>query len=118
MWHSTSQRRFEIPEEFVNLVLRCKTQFWCTFCEKSLSFFRFKLFLSLFSFNQISLRRRNFWLQFFYLCYCHCYFILVYATYFIIVIYIIVIFFNLNFVLTVLMFQYYFNLVLIPLFYY
>ena len=34
-WFSSSQCRFETHEEF-NLVLHCKTQFWCTFCEKSL----------------------------------------------------------------------------------
>ena len=26
-WNSTSHRRFQTPEEFVNLVLHCKTQF-------------------------------------------------------------------------------------------
>jgi hypothetical protein len=35
-WPTTSHRHFENPAEFVNLVLHCKTQVWCTFCEKSL----------------------------------------------------------------------------------
>jgi hypothetical protein len=35
-WPITSHRHFENPAEFVNLVLNCKTQLWCTLREKSL----------------------------------------------------------------------------------